>query len=205
MAYDPKTGQWKPDPTPGAQTASTTATPDDFDPTSVEQRVNRITSVNSPLMQQAGAMGAKASNRRGLLNSSIGVQAGQAAVLDAAVPIATQDAANSQQTKVTGMSLASQERANSANLAAQFEGTYSQTVASIMENTNLPEKVRDKYLKHAAEVRDSNLRLVEQFYGVKLNWTSPVTPGSGPPPPPPPPPAENNRRGGIWDMRRRRL
>jgi len=47
----------------------------------------------SPIMERAQAGANEAANARGLINSSMGVQAGQAAVLDAALPIATADAA----------------------------------------------------------------------------------------------------------------
>ena len=48
---------------------------------SVEGRVAGITSQNSPLMQQARTSAKQASNRRGLLNSTMAVQAGEASVL----------------------------------------------------------------------------------------------------------------------------
>jgi hypothetical protein len=59
----------------------------------VQGRLNSLLAdPNSPLLQRAGTMAAQASNRRGLLNTSIGVSAGQAALTDAALQIATPDA-----------------------------------------------------------------------------------------------------------------
>jgi hypothetical protein len=77
----------------------------------VSTQVNKIIGEDSPLMQQAAGKAAQMANSRGLLNSSMAVQAGQAAVMDRALPMAQYDAgvntnvlnnnqANQQQTNV---------------------------------------------------------------------------------------------------------
>jgi len=58
----------------------------------VQGQLDNILSTNSPLMQRAATRAAQEANKRGLLNSAMGVQAGQEAVLTAALPIAQQDA-----------------------------------------------------------------------------------------------------------------
>lgn len=74
-------------------------------------QVNKVIAQDSPLMQQAANKAKMAANSRGLINSSMAVQAGQAAVMDRAMPIAQYDAgantnvlstnqANTQQTNV---------------------------------------------------------------------------------------------------------
>jgi hypothetical protein len=74
-------------------------------------QVNKIIAQDDPLMQQAATTAKQAANGRGLLNSSMAIQAGQAAVMDRAMPIAQYDAgantnvlatnqANTQQTNV---------------------------------------------------------------------------------------------------------
>jgi hypothetical protein len=55
--------------------------------------LNRITSQDSPLMQRAKAEAMRASNARGLGNSSIAVGAAQGEMVDRATPLAQQDAA----------------------------------------------------------------------------------------------------------------
>ena len=67
---------------------------------------------NNPLMVRAGTMGDQAANRRNLLNSSIGVSAGQSALIDAALQIATPDANTFSQSK-----FANAQAANNASLA----------------------------------------------------------------------------------------
>lgn len=60
----------------------------------VAGQLNNILDPNSPLMQRAATMGNQMSNRRGLLNSSIGISAAMAPMIDAGLQIATPDAAS---------------------------------------------------------------------------------------------------------------
>jgi hypothetical protein len=59
---------------------------------SMATKVNEIASKDSALNQMARTEGLKAANRRGLLNSSMAIDASQDAVLKNALPIASQDA-----------------------------------------------------------------------------------------------------------------
>lgn len=103
---------------------STTATPGydperiELDPKidTVEGRVEGIIAKNSPLMQSAATRAAQQSNRRGLLNSSMAVGAGQRAVIDAAMPIASQDAQTSFQTKGLNQQAGNEARQLGANM-----------------------------------------------------------------------------------------
>lgn len=58
----------------------------------VRSQLQQIIADDSPLMQQARARAMQQANSRGLLNTSMAATAGQAALYDAAMPIATQDA-----------------------------------------------------------------------------------------------------------------
>lgn len=202
MAYDPKTGVFKPEDE------------------SVSGRVTNLMSQSNPLMQQARTQGAQAANRRGLLNSSMGVQAGQAAAYGAALPIASQEASQAHQTNIQGrdlqtrdlmqkreitsqegmhkrgiesserianlnresqeriaqMNVAAHEREKAASLAAAFESNYAHVIAQVMNNHEIPANVRQQFLDHAGRMRDSNLRLVEQMYNIQLDWGQ--TPGT---------------------------
>lgn len=60
--------------------------------TTVADRVGQITSKSSPLMKRAKTQGMQQAGRRGLGNSTMGIQAAQAAVIDAATPMAQTDA-----------------------------------------------------------------------------------------------------------------
>lgn len=58
----------------------------------VQGQIANITESGSPLMQRAETRALQNANKRGLANSSMAVTAGQAALYDAALPIAQQDA-----------------------------------------------------------------------------------------------------------------
>ena len=64
---------------------------------SVSGRVAAITAQDSDLMKQARTAGMQSANRRGMLNSSMGIGAGISATLNAATPIASQEAQQANQ------------------------------------------------------------------------------------------------------------
>ncbi len=57
----------------------------------IAERVNEITSTDSPTMRAARARAKKASNARGLGNSSLAIGAGELAAIQSALPMASQD------------------------------------------------------------------------------------------------------------------
>jgi len=71
-----------------ANTAQSTAATRALDQNELmSTQVNKVIGQDSPLMQQAASKAKQAANGRGLLNSSMAVQAGQAAVMDRAMPL----------------------------------------------------------------------------------------------------------------------
>lgn len=216
---------------------------------SVESRVGGLMQQNSPLMKQAATRGKQAAQKRGLLNSSLGVQASQAAVLDRAMAIAGQDAQTAAQKnlsnqdarqqqqligteyglrsglsaqeaeqtranieaeygqrrqlseqefeqqqklqefdiaskeKIAGWNIDSHDRERASIMAAAFEQTYAEQFRTIAQNNQLPADVRERYLQHVTAVRDSNLNLVEQMYGIDLEWFTPDPQDPTAPPP----------------------
>ncbi len=64
----------------------------------VSTRVSDLISADSPFIQRAKTEAKQAANRRGLLNTSIAVQAGEAAAQKAALPIAAQEASQAHET-----------------------------------------------------------------------------------------------------------
>lgn len=75
-------------PAPAVAPSQWNVTPDQ----TVQGQVKNIIDQNSPLMQQADTRSLQNMNTRGLINSSMAVGAGQAALYDAALPIASADA-----------------------------------------------------------------------------------------------------------------
>ena len=82
----------------------------------VQKQLEQIIAADSPLMQQARTQALQQANARGLLNSSMAVTAGQSAVLEAATPIAQQDAST--------YARAGEFNANSANTFARDNNAF---------------------------------------------------------------------------------
>ena len=70
---------------------------------SVANRVAKITSGNSDIMKAARTQGLQQVNRRGLGNSTMAINAAEAAALGAAVPIASQEASQVAQRNIAGL------------------------------------------------------------------------------------------------------
>ena len=100
--------------TPATATGSGyTATPYTVAPNqTVQDQVKQIVGKDSPLMQQAATIAKGKMSERGIINSSIGIEAGQNAVIAQALPIAQQDANTYNQ--------AMTNTANQQNAASQF-------------------------------------------------------------------------------------
>ena len=81
-----------------------------LDTDSVSGQLEKILSKDSPVMTRARAGAMQSANSRGLLNSSMAAGAGEAAVIDAALPIAQQDANTFSQQR-----LANQQVSNAAD------------------------------------------------------------------------------------------
>lgn len=99
---------------------------------STANNVLGIMKADSPLMQQAKTSGLQMANRRGLANSSMAAEASQQAVLAAATPIGSQDAAQNaannlsdqnyrQNRDITSMGLDSQEGMQAQDINYQKE------------------------------------------------------------------------------------
>lgn len=102
----------------------------DFDESQgVAGRVDRIVRADSPLMQTAATRAAQGMNARGLKNSSLAVQAGQQAVIEAAAPIATADASLHQNQALSNQ----RERSETNRFNATSRQQESQFGRSLME------------------------------------------------------------------------
>ena len=117
--YDQNTGQWTQRPahegpvTGGLMRSGSIYLRQPGENETVAGNVRRLQASNSPLMQLAGKQGQALAARRGLNNSTLAVQAGQQAALQAALPIAQADAQLASQ--------ASAQNAEALNAAAIAE------------------------------------------------------------------------------------
>lgn len=96
---------------------------------STETTQGQLTSIlsgDSPLMQRARTIAAQQSNARGLLNSSMAAEAGTAAMIDRATPIANADASVYDTRARTNSDAKNQSLALGANIASQMNLQKSQ-------------------------------------------------------------------------------
>lgn len=89
----------------------------------VSGQLNTILNPNSPLMQKAQTFGNQMANRRGLLNSSLGISAAQDAMIGQALPIATADAASANQFALTNAQNQQQANLFNSDLSRQYDLT----------------------------------------------------------------------------------
>jgi hypothetical protein len=75
------------------------------------------------------------------------------------------------QLRIANMNISSAERTQAASLIASFEASYATSVSNIMANPDIPAEERQKYLDHVDRVRDSNMAMAEQMYGIDLQWS----------------------------------
>lgn len=127
----------------------------------VASNVKGIIDADSPLMQQAATRAAGQMNARGLLNSSQAVGAGQAALYDAALPIAQADAATraraAEQTSLA-KNTAEIQRANIETSTSQFNAKSANDLTVIDKQVEAQKSIsaadnvaRDKIAKLQAD------------------------------------------------------
>lgn len=129
---------------------SWSVTPDQL----VQNRVHGLLDSNNPLMQQAKTQGLIAAQERGLLNTSMGAEAGQKALYDYAVPIATVDA----------QTLASASKVNADN-AVQLEAARLNATTSAANSALSAQTQKDIA---AAQMNFNSLQNVSE--GVRYGW-----------------------------------
>lgn len=99
----------------------------------VAQQMNDLLSSNSDYMKRAQALAMENANKRGLLNSTMAAQAGTAAAIDAALPIATQDASTYSKQALVNQQYANTAAQFNADAANKFALTQYTTQADLQK------------------------------------------------------------------------
>lgn len=139
----------------------------------VRNQMNGLMNANGQYLSDARTRGANEGHRRGLLNSSLSAAGAEGSAIQAALPIASQDAStyksaadmesgNEQQSTITGAQIAAQERANAAS-AASASAYAASSAAERAADRDWTDKrdirnrgwsVEDRDFKDTASVRD---------------------------------------------------
>jgi hypothetical protein len=159
---------------------------------SVANRVTGMLQSNSDYLKAAQTQSKQIANQRGMLNSSMAASAGTDAAIKSVLPIAQQEADLASKGNIAQANIASNDREKAMAAAVQMADTYEQSFRQIATDQNMPADARNTYMQHLSKLRDNNLALIEQMYGITLDWGSSGSGGAGAPiiavPPPPPPP-----------------
>lgn len=148
--------------------------------TDIAARVAQITSGDSPLMRQARTSGMQAANRRGVMNSTMGIGAAQSAALGVATPIASQESQERQQATLARAQISSNDRNAMIDAQVRASGDYNSVVGNIMANTKLTAAARNAALNSARGIYQQNLDSLRQAYTVNLPATAaPTAPPAG--------------------------
>lgn len=148
---------------------------------SVSDRLNKLTATDSEFMRQATSSGERAANRRGLINSSIGIGAGISAAIGAAAPIASQEAQQAHSGNMAAMQdklsrdtttaqIAAQDRANYASQMVNAGGNYNSGIGQTLVNDKIPAATRSKVQADLAAQYRAQQQSLANIYGVKLTW-----------------------------------
>jgi hypothetical protein len=147
---------------------------------SVTKQVDALTSRANPLMTRARGIGMAVANARGLQNSSIAAQSAEKSMLDAAVPIASQEAQQiygknlqyqqgKSQSEIASMQTAAAAQSAFAQALLSASSSYSSNVSAIMSNPDLKSSARQSALNAAAAQRNADYVMIQNVYGVSLS------------------------------------
>lgn len=137
---------------------------------SVEARLTRILGADSPLMQRARTKGLEVANSRGLLNSSMAAGTAMNSMIDAALPIASQDSQQGNQRYMQGREIDNQRYMQQQEIANQrwlatLDSDTRKSLATMQENT----KISIANLNLGSEDKQ---RIAAMVSSVQSNYTS---------------------------------
>ena len=147
----------------------------------VENRLTGLLGSNSDYLKRAKGISNVAANRRGMLNSSIAAGAGAAAAIDAALPIAQQDAGTLAQSDLSKQSyynqtgLAEKAAYDSSRLSAQDATQQSGAMKQQFENTaglNNQQGQINENLGASSDTRQSGLQTNQGRINQTLQYDS---------------------------------
>lgn len=142
-------------------------------PQLVQNQLANVLSMGGPLMDKAQTRASQQMQAKGLLNSSMAVKAGQAALYDYAVPIATTDAntlANAARFNADAANQNEQFNANAGNTANQFNtGAKNQIGLANQNASNAASQFGAAAANQAALNNQSALNAAEQYKATAAN------------------------------------
>lgn len=146
-----------------------------YDPLDVSDEVSKITNQNSLAMRSAKALGNQAAASRGMQNSTLGAEAAQRAMLDAALPMAQQNVSQAHNTKMQEDSV----RANTVGayldaakeLQTSFFDAYKEIQASEIDATQKSKAIADLYNKQQQQLNQMK-SMYQNLATTETDWSN---------------------------------
>ncbi len=162
-------------------TTSTGAEGFDQDSRSVTKQLNGILDTNNDYMKSARTTGTQYANSRGLLNSSIGAESSQKAAINAAMPLAQQEANTANNEYMTKLGTDEAIRKGSYDVTANTQGAYLSGIDKITNNAmisineietseGITQAQKDKMIANTTARRDADLAWTRNLYSNMPTW-----------------------------------
>ncbi|EJY0882908.1 hypothetical protein OE987_001479 [Vibrio cholerae] len=177
----PKAAPQTTTPTTGTlapQTPQLSAMPDTskIDKTNVADQLSQITASNSLPMRVAAAQGDRAAAARGMQGSSINTEASMRAMVDAALPMAQQNASQEFQQGMQESEVSANTIGKYIDYAQQITGNFDAQIAGIMNNTNMNATDKQNAINQLKTMRDSQLTFISNLFNkiptTQKDWAS---------------------------------
>ncbi|NOI66929.1 hypothetical protein [Vibrio sp. 99-8-1] len=152
----------------------------------VADEVATITGKNSLAMRSAQANGLRSAASRGLQNSTIGSEAAQRAMVDAALPMAQQNVQQRQQTTLQDDQQRHQQKMQEDSVRANTVGEYLKLVGNMstgfmdaykdIQASEIPADQKKNAITDLVKKRDEQLSSIKDMFSnlntTKQDWTS---------------------------------
>ena len=169
-----------------------------YDPAkgTVAGQMNGLLKSDNPYIKNARSQGKEHAASRGLLNSSIAAGASEKSAINAALPIAQQDASTYNQFELSTHNADQAIRKGAYDVTANTQGAYLSAVDKITNNAgvsineietakDIPQAQKDKMIANTVARRNADLSWTRQLYSNMPTWdmswinldTMPAAPG----------------------------
>lgn len=135
-----------------------------YDPLDVSDEVSKITNQNSLAMRSAKALGNQAAASRGMQNSTLGAEAAQRAMLDAALPMAQQNVSQAHNTKMQEDSVRANTVGEYLNAAKELQTSFFDAYKDI-QSAEIPAAEKANAIRDLYNKQQQQLNQMKQLYG----------------------------------------
>lgn len=147
-----------------------------FDATNVNDQLNSTLNSNSLLMRMAKSQGQATATARGLGNSSIGTEAAQRAMVDAALPIAQQNATQAQSDKSTANEVVANTHGKYLTAVQDAINSYNERYAAVMADRNITAANKTTLVNNMKNELNSTLNMYKSLYSnistIRPDWSN---------------------------------